>query len=132
MVRRTRGMTIVEVLVSLMIAQVGVLGTLALVSTATAGGTYSRNLGDATRLAQSKVEALDSLAGVTLTNPHDGTTVEAPMNGFGVADAAGPYTRTTTWSVTADGLRRHVDVIVSWSDTRGRSHSVATSRDRVP
>jgi len=131
-VTRARGMTLVEVLVSLAIAQVGVLGTLALVTTTIVGSTFSRNLGDATRLAQSRLEALDSLAGVTLTNPHDGTTVEAPMNGFGVPDPAGPYSRTTTWSVTSDGLRRHIDVVVSWTDVRGRSHSATSSRDRVP
>jgi type II secretory pathway pseudopilin PulG len=132
MVRRTRGMTLVEVLVSLLIAQVGVAGTLAVVSTAMQGGTFARNLGDASRLAQSRLEALDSLAGVTLTSPTDGATVEAPMNGFGSADPAGPYTRSTTWSVTGDGLRRHIDVIVSWTDPRGKSHSASASRDRVP
>lgn len=125
-------MTLVEVLVALGIVQVGVLGTVALTSTLFQSGSFARNLGDATRLGQSQLEALDSLPGVTVSSPPSGTTVELPMDGFGRANPAGPYTRATTWSVTSDGLRRHIEVTVSWTDLRGKPHSATVSRDRVP
>lgn len=125
-------MTLVEVLVSLGVMQVGVLGTMALVSTLFHSGQFARDMSEASRLVQSRLEALDSVAGVTLSSPPSGSSVEPPMNAFGVTSSVGPFTRTTTWSTTSDGLRRHVDVVVTWADARGRVHRAQSSRDRVP
>jgi len=78
--RRTRGMTMIEVLVALLVATVGLLGGLAMIGSLISGSAYSRHASEAQVLAQTRLEQLQSLTGVT-----------APPNALVPADT-GPAT----------------------------------------
>jgi prepilin-type N-terminal cleavage/methylation domain-containing protein len=131
-----RGMTLIEVMVALLVATVGILGPLALMGTLFISSNFSRSMTEASTLAQSKIEALNSQSGVTVLppSPPNGlvTPSETGLDAYGNVVAGGPYTRLTSWSVTPDNQRRRIDVTVQWNDALGRLHSVTTSAERIP
>jgi prepilin-type N-terminal cleavage/methylation domain-containing protein len=126
--RRARGMTLIEVMVALLVATVGLLGALAMLGTLIGGSSFSRSATEASVLTQSKIEELNAMA-VTLTTPADGASSTETIDALARAAAAGPYTRTWTWSTT-DG-RRVALVTTSWSDAIGGNHSVSARVSRV-
>jgi prepilin-type N-terminal cleavage/methylation domain-containing protein len=136
MVRRARGLTMIEVLIALAVATVALLGTLGLVLSLMNGSSFTRAATEASTLAQSKIEAANSLPGLTVFGtlvPPNGTTTEYNLDFRGQSGASGPYTRATTWSLTADNQRRRCVVQVSWSDSRSAQvHSVTAAIERVP
>jgi Tfp pilus assembly protein PilV len=129
-------MTLIEVMIAMLLGSVALMGALAMVGTLTRGGSYSRQLSEASAVAQSKLEEQ-----VVLTPmPADGITPgdTLPVNAFGVAtgnpDAF--YTRTTTWSTFPDtntsATRRLITVTVQWKDPLGGDHTLVAKRERVP
>lgn len=133
--RGARGMTLIEVMISLMLGTVGLLGMLMLMLTLSNGSSFSRQITEASVIAQSKVEELVSSAAVTLTSPADGTTpVPDSLDAYGKANSAGPYTRSWTYTTVSDaaGSRRRITVTVTWQDQRAALHSVVLMRDKVP
>jgi prepilin-type N-terminal cleavage/methylation domain-containing protein len=133
--RRARGFTLIEVLIALLVATVGLLGALALTGVLVRGAVYARNLSEASQLAQSKLEELVLVKPM----PIDGTTADPnnPMNAFGVKGAESAlYTRAWTWSTYVDadttGTRRVILVTVSWPDSAGFTHTITAERHRVP
>ena len=129
--RRARGMTLIEVMVALLIATVGLLGALAMVGTVIGGTSFSRAATEATVLAQAKIEEVQTRTLVTLTSPANGVeSTESNLDAHG--GTSGIYTRTTTWGLSADGLRRTVAVQVQWSDPLNRTHYVTAQTERVP
>ncbi len=60
--RRARGFTMVELLVSMALASVGLMGLLALEVTATRGNANSRNFLEATSIAQERLEQAQYIA----------------------------------------------------------------------
>lgn len=129
--RRTRGFTLIEVMMALGVAMVGLLGALALTLSMMTGGTFARNMTEASTLAQAKLEAINSQV-ITLTNPPAGTYPEPTLDAYGNTVATGMYTRNTTWGLTTDGLRRSVRVEVDWNDASGKAHSVVATEERIP
>jgi prepilin-type N-terminal cleavage/methylation domain-containing protein len=128
-------MTLLEVMIALLIASVGLLGALAMLGTLMSGGSYSRAVTDASILAQEKVE--DQLALVAI--PAVGTTGTDPnIDRFGMALPTGSpqqYLRTWIWSSYTDSLgstRNRVSVSVAWSDTLGTTHTIYAERERAP
>jgi prepilin-type N-terminal cleavage/methylation domain-containing protein len=128
---KTRGMTLIEVLVALAVSSVGLLGALALLGVMFQGSTFSRNVSEASVLAQSHVEDLVSLSGVTLASPAPSTTVDT-VDAFGNIAPGATYTRSTTWGLSTDGQRRLIIVNVAWTDGLGRPHAVTATRERSP
>lgn len=129
--RRTRGMTLIEVMVALLIATVGLLGALAMVGTIIGGTSFSRAATEATVLAQAKIEQEQSRTDVTLAFPASG--IESTENNLDAqGGTTGIYTRITTWGASADGLRRTVSVRVDWFDPLKRPHYVTAQTERVP
>jgi type IV pilus assembly protein PilV len=130
---RARGMTMVEVLVALLIATVGLVGALAMSSSMIAGTTQSRQMTEATVLAQSKMEEQQLRT--------------SPLPAFGISESDGCdaqltcssptptnaiYTRTVTWGPDSpDGLSTAVTVAVSWNDSAGRPHAITVADQRV-
>lgn len=137
MVRRARGMTLVEVMVALGVAVVGLLGALATLGTLLGGTTFSRNATEASVLAQSRLEELQSLAGITVAppNPPDGPTPKVQLNAKGQPDTGpnGVYFRREVWSTQADatGGRRLILVEVEWRDALG-PHFIRLQGARLP
>jgi Tfp pilus assembly protein PilV len=122
----------VEVLIGLGIAAVGLLGALAMLGVLFRGAAYSRNMSDAMALTQSKLEAEVSRGSISLTSPANGATTEAPLDALGQSTGAGPFlfTRTTTWALSTDGNRRKVTVSVAFIDSIGATHTLSAERER--
>jgi prepilin-type N-terminal cleavage/methylation domain-containing protein len=134
--RRSRGMTLVEVMVALLVATVGLLGGLAMIGALMNGTSFSRHQSEAAVLAQSKLEELQSTA--TASFPLDGTYTDGgnnallDANGHVNTDARyGIYTRTVTWLTQSDpvGTRKLITVLVSWEQN---AHSVRVQGVRIP
>jgi prepilin-type N-terminal cleavage/methylation domain-containing protein len=132
--RRARGMTLVEVMIALVVTTVASAPSSATVGATIRGTSFSRNASEASALAQSQLEAAVSLPTVSASSPVDGTrTVESQLDGAGLVNPTlGAYTRTTSWSTTADGLRRVVTVTVGWVDGLGGAHQVTAARQKDP
>jgi len=143
--RSQRGMTLIEVMVALIVASIGLLGTLALMGTIVRGGDYSRRVTEASVLLQYKLEeytikpylnlpgdgTLCSPAGTVLP---DADTVNALAQSPAGLQPGQAYTRTTYVCTFTDatGTRRRVTTTVSWTDNFNRPHSITASRERVP
>ncbi len=135
MVRRShRGFTLIEVMVALLIATVGLLGALAMIATIMRGSTFARNVSEASALLQSKVEEAQALAGVSLVPPvpANGTVTESGIDAFGRSAPDGIFTRATTWGITADNQRRTVAITVTWNDNGGQQHAISATAERIP
>jgi type II secretory pathway pseudopilin PulG len=129
--RRERGMTMMEVMMAIIVATIGLLGSLAMMSLLFRTSTYSRNLSEAMALVQQKLELEVSRGPITLTTPPDGSTAEAMMDGLGnTAGTPALYTRTTIWSPSTDAKRRKIVVQVMFQDNRGIQHTVQAERER--
>jgi prepilin-type N-terminal cleavage/methylation domain-containing protein len=131
--RRTRGFTLIEVMMALGVSLVGLLGALALTLSMITGGVFARNMTEASTLAQAKLEAINSQV-VTLTSPVSSATpvTETTLDAYGNTVPTGIYTRKTTWGVTSDGLRRSISVEVDWNDSAGLPHKVYATEERIP
>lgn len=136
---RARGMTLIEVMISIAIGMVGLMGTLLIILTMFQGNSFSRNMTEASMLVQSQLEALVSQktfagAAITSTNPLDGTTTTTlGVNAFGTTTPPGSYTVTVAWSSTTTApTMRQIDVTVTWVDLQrfGVIHSVRAARLR--
>lgn len=109
--RRDRGFTLVELLVSMMLSMVGLLGLMGLQLVAIRGNGASRNFTEATALAQDRLETVQSIQLASLTNLSEtnlGATPNAPV-------AQKIYSRQTTVTFPAAG-QANITVDVSWQD----------------
>jgi len=131
---RQRGLTLIEVLIALLIATVGLLGALAMLSTLMRGSAFSRNVSEASALVQSKIEEAQSLAGVSVAPPvpANGAITESGLNAFGQVAGGGMFSRVTTWGVSADAQRRTIQVTVSWADAGNQPHALSATAERIP
>jgi Tfp pilus assembly protein PilV len=105
---RERGFTLVEVMVALLLTVVAVIGIVALYMVETRASGFSRHEGEASVLAEDKMEVLR-----TVTPPASGSdaTPVDPEGGTG-----GIYTR--VWSITAGSAAGYSDytVQVKWTE----------------
>lgn len=129
-------MTLIEVMIALAITSVGMLGSLAVIGSLITGTVAARSITEASVLAQSKIEECVAQMPVTVIPqvPPNGAITETNLNGLGIVQTSPPgaYTRTTTWGISTDGLRRTIQVQVTWTDGNAKTHSVVTSRERFP
>jgi hypothetical protein len=130
-------MTLIEVMVALLIATVGLLGALAMLGSLIQGASFSRDMTEASSLVQTKIEELNALT-ITTSNPPDGAgatspeTLDALGNPSGIGNGPWPYSRSWTWSTDVTDFRhRSVLVTVSWFDARGKQHTVTANVDRI-
>ena len=131
--RRSRGMTLIEVMMAMIVTLVALMGALATVGMLIRGSAFSRSVTEASALAQSLLEALVSLPTVPASSPAAGTTTETQLDGNGMVNSAsGLYTRATTWSTSSDGLCRVITVDVSWIDGLNVPHHVWAARQKAP
>jgi prepilin-type N-terminal cleavage/methylation domain-containing protein len=128
--RGDRGMTMMEVMMAIIVATIGLLGSLAMMSLLYRTSTYSRNLSEAMALVQQKLESEVSRGAITLTSPANGTLPLETVDGLGNASASGLYTRTTTWGPSTDNKRRNIKVQVTFQDNAGIQHTVLAERER--
>jgi prepilin-type N-terminal cleavage/methylation domain-containing protein len=142
--RRARGgFTLIELMVSMALSTVGLLGLLALQMIAIRGNMMSRNFAEAIGVAQQRLEvaghtpyaSLSTLAdpGVPCTTSGNvvtgGTTGVSPNADTGSAQAI--YTRCTSVAANVDNTT-DLTVIVFWNDTSGNLHRVTLVTKRSP
>jgi type IV pilus assembly protein PilV len=130
MVSGDRGFTLVELLITLTIMFVGLLGLVALQVSAMRAGSLSRGMTEATGLAQDKLEALQRTPYANLSALAPSSPVTETQLGPLGTTVSGPYTRRT--SVTLAGAVLTMNVAVSWSDNDGRPHAVRLYSVRTP
>jgi Tfp pilus assembly protein PilV len=115
---REAGFTFIEVMISVLLTAIAVVGMIALFRINSNAGMMSRHQTEAAVLAQDKLEALRTGAAPTVGGPYP----DGPMNEQGTAISTGRYTRNTTIAAAPDNLFS-VMVVVSW-DEDGTAKSV--------
>jgi len=127
-------MTLIEVMIALVVTTVGLLGALAMIGSLYSGSSFNRNLTEAMTLAQSKVEAINSLFSLPAANTTETESLDAYGNTPGSTTPV-TYTRTTTWQAmgysSTLGTRTAI-VEVKWQDGAGTWHRIFLNAERVP
>jgi len=135
LLRNSRGMTLLEVLMASAIFMVAMLAILGMQVTAMHGAKYGNQIVVATSLASDKVEELmnitpnDPLYGTLLSavdEAHAHVDANNPINEEG--NAGGPYTR-SWWVVDTNAMTKTITTKVSWSDAWGVNRQVQMSYD---
>jgi len=113
------GFTLLEVLVTVVILTIGLLGTLGLTTGVIRGNAYSKNVTSATAIAQSQIEAAQR------EGYANATTTKFPTAGAIVSMGGKNFTRTT---IIGDGVpdanTRTVTVTVTWPEANGATRTV--------
>jgi len=111
--RHPKGFTLIEVLISLVIFAVGMLGYAGLQVVAIKNMAFSKDYAKANIYGQQLVEQLKSSAWANVSN--GGDTLE------------GKFTR--TWGVTTEGDIKHLAVTVNWLDPSYGTKTVTLHTD---
>jgi prepilin-type N-terminal cleavage/methylation domain-containing protein len=144
--RRARGgFTLIELMISMALSTVGLLGLLALQMIAIRGNMMSRNFGEAIGIAQQRLETAGHTTYASLSTLADPgvpcTTSNNVVTGGAVNISPNPdstttstqriYTRCTSVTVNGDNTT-DLSVSVYWNDTAGSLHSVTLVTKRSP
>jgi type IV pilus assembly protein PilV len=123
--QRSRGFSLLELLVALAILSVGLFALAGLQKTAIEGNAASRNLTSAVFLAEAKMNELQA-KGYSNLSPGAFSDSNNPVNERG--EPGGIFAR--TWTVSGHGVNmKQITVSVSWKDGVGDNRS--TSLDTV-
>jgi type IV pilus assembly protein PilV len=115
--RNQGGFTLVEILIALALATLGLLGLLALQVVTVRGNVTSRQFGEALSVAQQQLETTSYTPYASLSSLAGGPT---PVS---VPGTTNTYNRTTT--VTVGASTTDIAVTVQWNDSQdGRSHQL--------
>ncbi len=126
-VRNDRGLTLLEVLISMLVISIGVLGLAPLVVLSVNANDMSRDVLAVSELAKEKIEFYENSSALPALPYYE---VEDDL-GEGTYDRL--YDRTTyIWDNTTDTLVPpnlcHIQVTIAWTDIQGLSHtSVCTT-----
>lgn len=117
---KTRGFTLIEVLVTALVLTAGLLGTLGLATGVIRGNFFSKNITSATAIAESQLEAVQNRGYV------NATTTNFPAAAVTVSMGNVNFARTTT--ITADSPSSNmktVSVTVTWNEANNAARSVS-------
>ena len=127
----TRGFTLVEMMIALVILAGGMLTMASVQLEALRGGQRGRHLGQATAIAESQLEQLQRERWTNIP----ATAWTAPIVVTHDVDAAAAEQESTylvSWRITTltPGKTRALDVRVSWAESSGSNRSVTLSSIR--
>lgn len=119
--KNSRGFSLIEVLIALVILSVSLLGLAGLMVTTTKNNSFGSHMTEAATFAQDKLEELRVTPQVLIINSSD--VVQNPITGF-------PYNR--TWTISSlpnpapppTDLQKGITITVSWN---GGSNSIRLS-----
>jgi Tfp pilus assembly protein PilV len=118
--RRTKGFGLIEILITLGVLSIGILGVTVLNSVITKQSADNRARAEALAIAQSRIEEMRNYTD-TVKSLAEFNTLFANTTGFGnstsITGVATTFTRTE--SITASGLFKLVAVNVAWADLEG-------------
>ncbi len=114
----SKGFSLIEVLIGLVILAFGLLAIAGLQIASTRGNFFSNNLMQATYIAQDRLEFLQNLSSDQLNagNYNDGSVT------------VGEIVYNRSYTITANGNLRIINYTVSWND--GTQHTVSFSTIR--
>lgn len=113
--KRSKGFSLVEVLIALLILAVSLLALAGLMVTTTRNSSFGGHMTEASTFAQDKLEQLrvSPWAGVATGN-------DTIQGSTGIT-----YTRNWTVTPNADGNQRWVSITLNWTDpTKNSNHSI--------
>lgn len=114
---RTRGFTLIEVLIALFILSFVLLGMSSMVFSVIRGTGQSKEMSTADTLVQEKMEELKNTAYTALAS----SSVDESRSRGGVTYARG-------WTVSMSGNIKTITVTVNWTDRVARSVTLTTYR----
>jgi type IV pilus assembly protein PilV len=117
---RTRGFTLIEVLVTALLLTLGLLGTLGLTTGVIRGNFFSKNLTSATVIAESQLEVVQNKGYV------NATTTNFPAAAVTLSMGNVNFARTTT--ITDDSPSANmktISVTVTWTEANNAARSVS-------
>ena len=109
---KSRGFTLIEVLVALVILSFSLLALAGLMVTTTKNNAFGGHMTEAATFAQDKLEELRAIKWENLI---DGTNTDQQGGSTGIN-----YTR--NWNVTTNGSLKTITISVNWNDRT--SHSI--------
>ena len=112
---RSKGFSMVEVLIALLILAVSLLALAGLMVTTTKNSSFGGHMTEASTFAQDKLEQLrvSPWAGITTGN-------DTTLGSTGIT-----YTRNWTVTQNTDGTQRWVSITLTWTDpTKNQNHSM--------
>lgn len=121
-IRETRGFTVIEVMVGLVILAIGLLGIAALQVTSTRSSYFSSNLTQATILAQDKLEYLRNVSyrnSDLSSGQHNEGTISSTV-----------FSRQYTVVEDAGNSVKMITVTVQWADRGSHTVSLSTIRSK--
>ncbi|MDX1490105.1 MAG: prepilin-type N-terminal cleavage/methylation domain-containing protein [Pseudohongiellaceae bacterium] len=128
--RKQRGFGLIEILVTLGILSVGILGVAALQSTISKQSAENKTTAEALAIAQSRIEQMRNYSG-TISSLDEFNTAYADTNGFAnsltVEGVNADFTRTE--SIGTSGLVKDVVVRVAWTDSDNDAKAVTLDTD---
>jgi type IV pilus assembly protein PilV len=117
---KTRGFTLIEVLVTAVLLTVGLLGTLGLTTGVIRGNFFSKNITSATAIAQSQLEAVQNRGYV------NATTTNFPAAAVAVTMGNVNFARTTTITNNSPSSNmKTISVTVTWTEANNAARSVS-------
>jgi type IV pilus assembly protein PilV len=117
---RTRGFTLIEVLVTALLLTVGLLGTLGLTTGVIRGNFFSKNLTSATVIAESQLESVQNRGYV------NATTTNFPAAAVTLSMGNVNFTRTTTIANDSPSANmKTISVTVTWTEANNTARSVS-------
>jgi type IV pilus assembly protein PilV len=123
------GFTLLEVLISMVILSISLLGLAALATTTIRSNTFSNDYTTATALAQDQLETLINTSFANLIPV--GVTQNDPSNPIDEqGNGGGKYTRTWLMNDITVGSTKSIAVTVTWTSAYGNAKNVAITSIR--
>ena len=105
-----KGVSLIEVMVTLLVTSIGTLGVAALITTSTKVAAASWHMREACQIAQSQLETLEA------------TGYSAMSDGSAIVTGSSGVAYSLNWMVLTVGQVKEVSLSIQWSDSAAANH----------